>query len=191
LANLTFLTHETNLLVSDRQPVEYFDTYVRKHPGAVESHWIPMDRQLWAVERYREFLAARRALLAQTANTFLDSLLAGAIPEATLIPGRIESAEEERAIQGRQNWLVHQGLPRGEEQYEVLHPITGEPLAVLGLAWPQGLQEGYSQPVTLLLEEGQEVEEAANRAGYHYFTDIAAFRTYVLCEILAAEDLET
>jgi hypothetical protein len=191
LANLTFLTQETNLLVSDRQPSEYLDIYVHKHPGAVESHWIPMDRQLWAVERYRDFLAARRELLAQAANTFLDSLLAGAVPEVTLIHGHFESAEEEQAIQACQDWVVQQGLPRGEEHHEVLDPVTGEPLAILDLAWPQGLQEGYSQPITLLLEEGQEVEEAANRAGYRYFTDVAAFRTYVLHEVLAAEDTET
>jgi hypothetical protein len=189
LANLTFLTQETNLLVSNRHPAEYLEAYVRKHPGAIESHWIPMDRYLWNVEHYRDFLAARRELLAQAANTFFDSLLAGTMPESALTPGRIESAEEEQAIQACQDWVVQQRLPRGEEQYELLDPATGEPLAIFDLAWPQGLQEGYSQPVALLLDEGQEVEEVANRAGYRYFTDVESFRTYVLHEILAADDV--
>ena len=39
--------------------------------------------------------------------------------------------------------------------------------------------------MALLIGEGQETEEAANRAGYRYFTDVAAFRAYVQQEILA------
>ena len=58
---------------------------------------------------------------------------------------------------------------------------------MLDLAWPDGLQEGLSQPVALLIDEGQETEEAANRAGYRYFTDAESFRAYVRKEILAAE----
>jgi hypothetical protein len=34
-----------------------------------------MDSNLWRIERYRDFLAARRELLAQAANAFLESLL--------------------------------------------------------------------------------------------------------------------
>jgi hypothetical protein len=81
LANFTFLTKETNLLVSDRDPAEYLEEFVAKQPGAVESHWIPMDRNLWKAENYLDFLAARRELLAKAANEFLDSLLQGAVPQ--------------------------------------------------------------------------------------------------------------
>jgi hypothetical protein len=109
IANLTFLTQDTNLAVSNRDPAEYLEEYARKHPGAIASHWIPMDRELWRVERYPDFLAARRGLLAEAANAFLESLLAGAVPvqEAApavlesapvLIPGGVESEDEERLI---------------------------------------------------------------------------------------------
>jgi hypothetical protein len=47
LANFTFLTKDTNLLVRDRDPSEYLEEYAQKNPGAIESHWIPMDRDLW------------------------------------------------------------------------------------------------------------------------------------------------
>jgi hypothetical protein len=50
------------------------------------------------------------------------------------------------------------------------------------------VQEGYSQPVALLLDEPREVEEIANQAGYLYFTDLEAFRNYVRREILALGD---
>jgi hypothetical protein len=46
IANFTFLTQETNLLVSDRDPADYLDEFIGKNPGAIESHWIPMDQDL-------------------------------------------------------------------------------------------------------------------------------------------------
>src|SRR6266568_1274355 len=79
ITNLTFLTQDTNLRVSDRAPAEYLEAFARTQPGAVASHWIPMDRDLWQVENYHAFLAARRERLAQAANAFLDSLSAGAV----------------------------------------------------------------------------------------------------------------
>ena len=39
LANLTFLTAETNLAVADRDPADYLPEYAAKHAGAVQSHW--------------------------------------------------------------------------------------------------------------------------------------------------------
>jgi hypothetical protein len=198
IANLTFLTQETNLLVSDRDPAEYLEAFAHKHPGAVASHWIPMDRDLWRVENYYAFLATRREHLAQAANAFLDGLLAGAVPERAtypsvleqrvmMVPGGVESEEEERLIQECNTWIGQQGLPEGEYLYELTDALTGEPLAVLDLAWTSGLQEGYSQPMALLIGEGQEMEEAANCAGYRYFTDVNAFRAYVQQEILAID----
>ena len=196
IANLTFLTQETNLLVSDRDPAEYLEAFARKQPGAVASHWIPMDRDLWRVENYHAFLAARREHLAQAANAFLDSLLTGVVPEretypsvleqrVVMVPGGVESEEEEQLLQECNAWVVQYGLPEGEYLYELTDALTGEPLAVLDLAWPCGLQEGYSQSMALLIGEGQETEEAANRAGYRYFTDVKAFCAYVQQEILA------
>jgi hypothetical protein len=199
IANFTFLTQETNLLVSNRLPDEYLEEFVRKQPGAVGSHWIPMDRELWRIENYLDFLAARRELLAKAANDYLNSLLAAVVreievaavpvelPEA-VIPGGVASEEEEALLQQCNAWVTERGLPEGEYLYELVHPDTNEPLAVLDLAWPNGVQEGYSQPVALLIDETEETLDAANRAGYLYFTDIGAFQKYVAKDILALED---
>ncbi len=200
IANFTFLTQETNIRISDRDPSVYLAEFTTKNSDAVRSHWIPMDPELWKVENYKEFLAARRELLAQAANEFLDSLFAGAVPEPAeatpiverdvkVIPGGVGGAEEDKLLRTINEWVVEQGLPEGEFPYELADPETGEALAVLDIAWPQGLQEGYSQPVALLIDEGPETEEAANQAGYRYFTDADAFRAYVRREILAAEEV--
>jgi len=135
------------------------------------------------------------------ATDFLESLLGGVVPESPVVApvleqtipaaaGSVESDEEERIIRDCNEWIVQQGLPEGEYMYE-LADHTGNPIAILDLAWPNGLQEGYSQPVALLINEGQEVEEAVNRAGYLFFTDADAFHAYVLKEILANSALDS
>ena len=47
LANFTFLTKETNLKVSDKDPAVYLAAYAEKDPALLSSHWIPLDPELW------------------------------------------------------------------------------------------------------------------------------------------------
>ena len=199
IANFTFLTKDTNLKVSNRDPFEYFAAYEAKHPGTIASHWIPMDQTLWKYKNYRDFLAARRELLAKAANDFLDSLYSGTVPESepiasvldrqvVVIPGGSASEAEDQALQTCNTWVVEQGLPEGELMYELADTETGEAIALLDLAWANGLQEGLSQPVALLIDEDSELERIVNQAGYRFFTDIDSFREYVQREILAVEE---
>lgn len=199
IANFTFLTQETNLYLSNRPPNDYFYEVMAKNPGVLESHWIPMDEKLWEVENYPQFLTARRELLAKAANEFLDSLVKGGIPEvpslaplherpAKTIVGSIADEEEEKLLLNTNKWIIEQGLPEGEMMHEVINQDTQEPIAILDLAWANGLQQGLSEPVALLIGESREVEEIANRAGFRYFTDVDSFKDYVLREILAYEN---
>ena len=198
IANFTFLTQDTNLKVSNRDPAEYFEDFVQRQLGTVESHWIPMDRELWKIENYLEFLSARRGLLAGAANEFLDSLLAGSVPEVEPIGsvleragdifGSVDSEDEEQTLLDINIWVIEQGLPEGELSYELTDDVTGEMLAFLDLAWPEGLQEGYSQPVALLIDEDAAVGQIADHAGFLYFSDAISFRRYVNEEILAIHE---
>lgn len=200
IANFTFLTKATNLEVSNQDPTDYFARYEAKHPGTLSSHWIPADIALREYNNYPQFLSERRELLANAANNFLDSLYAGSLLEpvataniisrdAANIPGTIADSSEYQQVSECNQWVLQQRLPSGELGYSITHPTTHEVLAVLDLAWPNGLQEGYSQPVTLLLDEDEKIEAIANRAGFRFFTDIDAFKAYVRSEILAFEDL--
>ena len=197
LGNFCFLTQQTNLQISDRLPEEYFPKIEAAYPGALASQWIPLDPELWKLARYHDFLAARRALLAHAANTFLDSLLGGsantdfvadpALERMAPAAPRSGGADEEelREIEACNAWIVAQGLPRGEVLYELSHPESGKPLAVIDLAWPRGLQAGLSQPIALLLNEDEEVEEVVNQAGYQFFTHPVDLRAYVERAVLA------
>ena len=195
LANFTFLTQECNLEVSNRKPAEYMPEFVEKQPGAIESHWIPMDPELWKIENYRQFLEARRELLARAANKFLDSLLEGSVPEVEpvgtmlgargILLGGVESEDEEKILLDANIWVIEQGLPEGEFGYELVDEATEELLAVLDLAWPDGFQQGYSQPVALLIDEGSEIERIVSQTGFRFYTDVDSLKRYVGEEILA------
>ena len=204
VANYCFLTKDTNLQISARPPSEYFREIEARHPGALESQWIPMDRELWEVENYSRFLDARRLLLADAANGLLAELRheapapvapaapVGAAPDKAIaepIPGGVADDDEEAALRGLMDWVRRNDLPDGEYEYELADPITGEPLAVLDLAWPDGLQPEYSEPVAVLLDEGPETLQIANDHGFRHFISIDAFRRYAETDVLALEDV--
>lgn len=196
IANFTFQTQDTNLWITNRSPEDYFEEVEKKHPGALASHWIPMEKDLWKPERYLDFLKERRRLIAKAANDFLDSLAKGSIPERIMpvsgpVPELLGVAlksipvdeEEERTLECAL-WVQDMGLPQAEIEYELSDKETGAPLAVLDLAWPDGLQPGFSQPVALLLDGGQEIEGVLNKAGYLYFRSIERLKEYIQHEIL-------
>lgn len=198
IANFAFITSNAWTLLTKRNPADYLEEINLRQPGILEAYWIPLDRALWRVENYREFLKARQELLAAAANAFLDGLRAGTLPEPAHtsavgeaiamvnVQGSSENEDEDELIQLRlcNAWIKQQGLPEGEMMYELIEPQTHAPL-ILDLAWPHGIQEGYSHPVALLLGETKEFEEAAKQAGFTTFTAVAPLYRYVKREILA------
>lgn len=194
LGNFCFLTKDTNLNISDRLPEEYFPEIEARHPGALASQWIPTDPALWKIERYLDFLEARKVLLAEEANRRFEDLLHGetrwlgtAAPVAearALAMGGITSEVEEAELEALNDWVDGQGLPRGLIGFDYADPVTGAQKALFDLAWPDGLQPGLSAPIAVLLNEGPEILALANKAGYRCFTSSVDFRTYVETEIL-------
>ena len=197
LGNFCFLTKDTNLNITDRLPEEYFPKVEAAHPGALASQWIPPDPALWKMENFREFLEARKALLAAELNRRMEDLLHGdnrwlagptaAVTAVTVVSGGITSEQEEEELETLSEWMEAQGLPRGLLAYDFADAATGKQNAVFDLAWPNGVQEELSQPVAVLLNESAEMIAIASQAGYRCFTTIEEFKRYVGSEILAAE----
>ncbi len=183
LANYAFLTKDTNLEISNRYPEKYLPEYMQKTPGALESHWIPTNPDLWKLENYEEFLSQRRILLAKVANEFLDSLYKGEISEVTIenysdrVMDVVESSEE-LLIAELSNWMESNGLNIGLSNYSLVDN-NGNALAIIDLAWPEGIQTGLSQPVALLIDESEETQRIVNQSGYLFFTDCDSFKEYV------------
>ena len=199
IANFCFLTKDTNLQIRDRPPSEYLPEVEARHPGALASQWIPMDEKLWKTENYLGFLEERQRLLAEAANALLGELLHDgttehaaetapiaivSAPQPETVPGGIADAEEEAILMNLNEWVQGHGLPEGRLGYELSHPDTGDPLAILDLAWPNGLQDSYSQPVALLLGEEPETLQIANDHGFRHFTSADALKRYAEAEVL-------
>ncbi|MCA2201705.1 DUF262 domain-containing protein [Streptomyces sp. SMS_SU21] len=68
LANLAFVTGQTNKMISSSLPVEYMAEIAAERLG---EQWIPDDVELRSLDRFPDFLAARRRLLANVLNGLL------------------------------------------------------------------------------------------------------------------------
>ena len=71
LANRAALAQKPDKARVSVPPGEYLPEVEDSQPGALQTQSIPMDRDLWDPERYEDFLAARRRLLAQAMNDFI------------------------------------------------------------------------------------------------------------------------
>ena len=195
LANFCFLTKETNIKISDRLPEQYFEEIEQNHPGALASQWIPMDRALWKINNYLDFLAARRELLSEAVNLKLEELLHGEIrwlepqqqarfQEPTIVGNGISSTDEELVVSNMNTWMEKNGLSKGIVLFDYSDKITGEQKAIFDLAWPNGIQEGLSDPIALLIDEDPSTVAFASSEGYRCFTDEDELKLYVQKEIL-------
>src|SRR5690606_22988878 len=110
-------------------------------------------------ENYRDFLDARKELLAAATNACLASLLHddvslldGGRPTRTadrVLLGGIASEDEARELESLNDWVVGQGFARGEMAFDHVDPDTGEQRAILDLVWPNGVQAELTEPVAI------------------------------------------
>ncbi|CAL9373575.1 hypothetical protein [Streptomyces sp. enrichment culture] len=68
LANLAFVTGQTNKMISSRLPTQYMAEVA---PERLTEQWIPADPQVRSLDRFPDFLAERRSMLANVLNELL------------------------------------------------------------------------------------------------------------------------
>ena len=185
VANFCFLTQESNLIITKREPEDYFKQVIKEAgEEALSSQWIPLDKKLWKIENYREFLAARRELLANAANGFLDSLLAGSADELALI--KLTPVEDEDTAERNADLnkllleLSEYGVSAPELNVEIYHPETQELLGIAEAFWPNGLQPGIGEPVILELDKREIDEEKMDDLDARVFYTIRALKRHVI-----------
>ena len=71
-ANYTVISANTNLDVLTEEPGTYLDR-LNVPEAELVKQCIPLNRELWRVGRYKDFLVNRRKLLAEEANKFLGT----------------------------------------------------------------------------------------------------------------------
>lgn len=75
VANRVLLTGKAPPENRKSSPADYLPRVNEAQPGALHAQSVPMDPELWQPENYLDFLAARRRLLAEATNKFIDSWL--------------------------------------------------------------------------------------------------------------------
>jgi len=72
IANMAFVTGGTNRAISAKPAELYLASILAEQgAGALETHCIPLDPELWKLENYRHFLEYRRTALARAINDFI------------------------------------------------------------------------------------------------------------------------
>lgn len=182
LANYAFLTQQTNLDISDQKPEDYFPIYMEKCPGAIESHCVPTASHLLTIDAYDAFLEERRKLLAKSANAILEDLWKGKLaqPSAPMTKMSVTEPEddEEAVIEELISWLKNEGFAPGIKDYSAVIGYAGTPI-IIDVAWPDGLQEGFTEPVALMINEEPGDIYRVNAVGYRVFTRADDLKNYV------------
>ncbi|NBB82685.1 MAG: DUF262 domain-containing protein [Alphaproteobacteria bacterium] len=195
LANFVFLPPESVEAFAGKDPSIYLNDLYNLDPELLKSHDLPLNNETWSYDNYSVFLTERREILAATANRILEELLSGNLPESEInvsvvdrdagqVSDGITDLEEDRQLMDCMVAISGMGLAEGELEYELTDEITGEWVATLDLAWPQGLQEGLGQPIALLINENEEAKYAANKVGFRVFTKRQELMDYVEKTIL-------
>jgi hypothetical protein len=176
-------------------PEIYFAEIEKQLPGALASQWIPVDPALWKIDRYADFLEARKALLAAAANKFLNELLAGntsATPHAETESGIGITVAETPAtggdLQPLLDWINLNGLPSPQADVDITMPGSSEVVTVADAFWPNGLQPGRTPPTMLLLSSTPEEEVRLAKGGMRTFTHVESLRGYLEGEVLTSEE---
>jgi hypothetical protein len=74
LTNRALLTQVANRRKSDMGASEYLSGIKEKSPKLLDGQLIPENEALWSVDQYESFLSARRRLLSEHLNTYLNGL---------------------------------------------------------------------------------------------------------------------
>lgn len=74
IANMAFIGGKTNRRILNKEPKEYLEkeVIVKRGEEALVSQLITLDRNLWEIDAYREFLDLRRKAIANEINQFME-----------------------------------------------------------------------------------------------------------------------
>ncbi|WP_283137519.1 hypothetical protein [Rhizohabitans arisaemae] len=155
-------------------------------PGLRGSFESECDPDLRHPERYLDFLAARRELLAQASQSFLTELRDGvrAIGAAELRPLVVVTEKKDDVRAAQITFLVaelgRRGFAEPALDSEIADPANGAALAVAEAFWPDGLQTGQGQPVVLELDPSTANLPRLEELGYLVFTSVDALLGYAV-----------
>lgn len=182
IANFAFVTHDSGSRLGGRLPEDHL---AECSDEGLRAQWIPADRTLWRVDRYLDFLAARRELLAEAGDHFLADLTAGTAPwpspplYALDAPTEEVGGPREAQLKALIAEFAERGYAAPARDCEIPDPDTGRTLAVAEAFWADGLQVGIGNPVVLELDPEEADLARLAELGCEVFTSVDALRAHV------------
>ena len=126
LTNRAILTQIANRTKSAKAAHEYLSTVKKAFPRALALQCIPEDESLWQIDRYEDFLSARRKLLAEKLNEFLESItetVETASP-VTLEEMIAEGESDELEFKSSLRWDYRQGAKNNKLEEVILKSVS-------------------------------------------------------------------
>lgn len=114
LTNRAILTQIANRTKSAEDPYNYLMSVKGAYPRAMPLQCIPPDESLWQLDKYEEFLVARRKILADELNAFLENITE---TEVTSLP----LTTEELIAEGENDVLEFKAQLRWDHKQGVLN----------------------------------------------------------------------
>ena len=76
ISNMAFIGGKTNRQILNKEPLEYLEKEViaKRGEDALTSQLIPLNKNLWEIKNYREFLGKRKEAIAYAINKFMKKL---------------------------------------------------------------------------------------------------------------------
>lgn len=124
--NRAILTQVANRMKSDKEADGYLQGVKERFPNALALQSIPDDPELWKIERYEDFLAARRKMLAAELNAFLAGLAdTGETTAAVSIEDLIAEGEsDELEFKSSLRWDYQQQLSNKKLEEVILKAVA-------------------------------------------------------------------
>jgi Uncharacterized conserved protein len=126
IANLAYLTKQANLGIAAKRPENYLPKVLAKYPEALKQQAVPQNHAMWDVKEFEVFLAARRQLLADAINTYMDSLLAKKDQKGLTIHDFISRGEGPTLeFKSSVRWDIREGAVNKELERVVSKTLAG------------------------------------------------------------------
>ena len=127
IANRVFLTDDSNAALGDVAPSDYLAQVEKKYPGSLAKQFIPSNQQLWCVEAFEDFLAARRKLIADAINSYMDSLIAEPEPESAYTLRDLLASGESASLEFKSSlrWDIQRQKTNPDLQKMIYKTIAG------------------------------------------------------------------
>ncbi|GAH07845.1 unnamed protein product, partial [marine sediment metagenome] len=129
IANRAFLTASTNnSIINNKIPEEYFPEIIKNYgEEALKNQLIPLDRNLWKLDNYENFLNGRRVLIANEINEYIDSFISGKEEEKKITLNDYLKVGESSSVEYKSSirWDIDQNKINKELEKLIIKTIDG------------------------------------------------------------------